>query len=176
MTIKANASHMVSTTMKFILTGASGFIGGEILSQLLQKPSITSLIILSRRPLPELEARSSRIKVILLENFLSYPDSVVYELAGANACLWALGGSNSNPTPAGKNDEVEVQYPLTAARALLAAGKLNEQSGEGHRVGKIRFLFISGTLSERNQTKPLWFLEEGRRARVSSWIQVVCYG
>ena len=149
--------------MKFILAGTSGFIGREILSQLLQKSSITSLIVLSRRPLPELAARSSRIKVIVFENFLSYPDSLLQELAKAKACLWALGGSNSNPTPAGKNDEVEVQYPLAAARALLAAAKL---SGEENDNGKMRFLFISGTLSERNQSKSLWFLEEGRRARV----------
>jgi nucleoside-diphosphate-sugar epimerase len=150
--------------MKFILTGTSGFIGSEILSQLLQKSSVTCLIILSRRPLPELDGRGSRIKLIVLDNFLSYPDSVVQALAGAKACLWALGGSNSNPTPTGKNDEVEVQYPLTAAKALLSAAKLRE---EGTGNTKLRFLFISGTLSERNQSKSLWFLKEGRKARVS---------
>jgi hypothetical protein len=149
--------------MKFILAGTSGFIGQEILSQLLQLPSVSSLIILSRRELPEIAARGSRIKVIVLQNFLSYPGSVIQELVGANACLWALGGSATNPTPAGKNDEVEVQYPLAAARALLTAAKAG---GEEGREGKMRFLFISGTLSERNQSKSLWFLEEGRRARV----------
>ena len=60
---------------------------------------------------------------------------------------------------------MEVQNPLAAARGLLAAVKLSKQSGEGGGDGRIRFLFISGTFSEKNQSKSLWFLEEGRRAR-----------
>jgi hypothetical protein len=74
--------------MKFILTGTSGFIGGEILSQCLALPSLTTLIILSRRPLPEIAARDPRISVLVLENFLIYPEEVVKQLAGAKACLW----------------------------------------------------------------------------------------
>ena len=89
---------------------------------------------------------------------------MVRELRGANACLWALGGSATNPTLAGKNDEVEVQYPLAAAKAFLATAKTG---GVGEEKEGVRFLFISGTLSERNQQKSLWFLKEGRRARVS---------
>jgi hypothetical protein len=74
--------------MKFILTGTSGFIGGEILSQCLSLPSLISLIILSRRPLPEISARDPRISIIVLENFLIYPEDVVKQLVGAKACLW----------------------------------------------------------------------------------------
>ena len=87
---------------------------------------------------------------------------MVRELS-ASVCLWALGGSATNPTPASKNDEVEVQYPLAAAEAFLATAKMDG----GGKEKKIRFLFISGTLSERNHQKSLWFLGEGRRARVS---------
>jgi hypothetical protein len=43
---------------------------------------------------------------------------------------------------------------------MLAASK-NENKNE-----KMRFLFISGTFSVRNQEKSLWVLEEGRKARV----------
>jgi hypothetical protein len=74
--------------MKFILTGTSGFIGGEILSQCLSLHSLTALIILSRRPLPEISARDSRISIIVLENFLVYPEEVVKQLVGAKVCLW----------------------------------------------------------------------------------------
>jgi hypothetical protein len=78
----------------------------------------------------------------------------------------ALGGSNSNPIPKGKCDEVEVQYPLALAKALIEASK----SPAEHvcHVVKIRFLLISGALSVRDQTKNLWILEEGRKARVCS--------
>jgi hypothetical protein len=74
--------------MKFILTGTSGFIGGEILAQCLTLPSLTTLIILSRRLLPEIAARDAKISIIVLENFLVYPEEVVKQLAGAKACLW----------------------------------------------------------------------------------------
>jgi hypothetical protein len=75
-----------------------------------------------------------------------------------------LGGSNSNPTPKGKGDEIEVQYPLTLASAVIEASK----SPAEHvcHVVKIRFLFISRTFSVRDQGKSLWVLEEGRKARV----------
>jgi hypothetical protein len=75
----------------------------------------------------------------------------------------ALGGSATNPTPAGKCNEVEMEYPMTAAREVLKAKDASRGVNE-----KVRFLFISGILSVKDQKKRLWFLEEGRRARVSS--------
>jgi len=80
--------------MKLILTGTSGFIGTEILTQSLLNPTITSLIILSRRPLPDIATRDPRIHVHVLENFLSYPDSVKSDLKGAKAVLWYVKPSN----------------------------------------------------------------------------------
>jgi len=76
-----------------------------------------------------------------------------------------LGGSNSRPTPKGKCDEVEVQYPLALARALIEASK--KPAEHVCHVVRIRFLFISGMFSVRDQNKSLWMLEEGRKARVS---------
>jgi hypothetical protein len=74
--------------MKYILTGTSGFIGKEILAQALSNPLITSLLILSRRPLPNISSLDPRIKVIVLENFLSYPDALKSEFTGVKAVLW----------------------------------------------------------------------------------------
>jgi hypothetical protein len=76
------------TKMKYILTGTSGFIGSEILTHCLSNPLITSLLILSRRPLPDIESRDPRIKVLVLDNFLSYPESTKSELSGVKAVLW----------------------------------------------------------------------------------------
>jgi hypothetical protein len=76
--------------MKYILTGTSGFIGAEILTHCLSNPLITSLLILSRRPLPSVTALDPRIKVIVLENFLSYTDSLKSELTGVKAVLWYI--------------------------------------------------------------------------------------
>lgn len=74
--------------MKVILAGSTGLIGSEVLSHLIQNKNITSIIILSRRPLPEIAARDSRIKVIVLSNFLVYEEEVRNELSGARAVLW----------------------------------------------------------------------------------------
>jgi hypothetical protein len=74
--------------MKYILTGTSGFIGTEILAQALLNPLVTSLLILSRRPLPTISSVDPRMKVIVLENFLSYPDALKSELNGVKAVFW----------------------------------------------------------------------------------------
>lgn len=74
--------------MKVIIAGATGLIGSEVLSQIIQNTSITSIIILSRRPLPEIATRDARIKVIVMESFLRYDDEVKKELSGAKAVLW----------------------------------------------------------------------------------------
>jgi hypothetical protein len=76
--------------MKYILTGTSGFIGAEILTQCLSSPLVTSLLILSRRPLPSVAALDPRIKVLVLGTFLSYPDSLKSELSGVKAVLWYI--------------------------------------------------------------------------------------
>lgn len=168
--------------MKVIVTGASGLIASELLSQLIKNTSITSIIILSRRPLEEIAARDPRIRVFVLKNFLEYEEEVVKELAGAKAVFWlvlvkcvvvgretdearALGGSNSKQTPSEKMDEVEVQYPLALANALISSRKAAKESESSE--ARLRFLFVSGEFSERDQSKCLWFLEQGRKARVS---------
>ena len=70
--------------MKVILAGSTGFIGHEVLTQCLQNPAITSVVALSRRELPAHE----KLRVALVDNFLSYPDSVREEIKGADACIW----------------------------------------------------------------------------------------
>jgi hypothetical protein len=57
-----------------------------------------------------------------------------------------------------------IQYPLAAAKALIASS--SSTSNPVNTKEKTRFLFLSGALAERNQTKSLWFLEEGRKKQV----------
>ena len=70
--------------MKVILTGSTGFIGGEVLSQCLQDPGIRSVVAISRRDLPAHE----KLEVALTEDFLSYPDSIRDQIKDADACIW----------------------------------------------------------------------------------------
>lgn len=74
--------------MKVILTGATGFIGGEVLLQALGHPSITSLICLTRKALPEAVTSNPKVKVINLDEFSSYPPEILSQLEGAESCIW----------------------------------------------------------------------------------------
>ena len=76
--------------MKVILFGSTGFIGKAVLDQCLRNPAITSLVALSRRDVPVEEA-NSKLTVTIIEDFKSYPDSVLEHLKDADACIWWVG-------------------------------------------------------------------------------------
>jgi nucleoside-diphosphate-sugar epimerase len=76
---------MISKAMKLILTGTSGFIGSEVLSQALRHPSITSIVALSRKPIPNSDPK---LKIVIVDDFEHYSPSVLSDLSGAEACIW----------------------------------------------------------------------------------------
>ena len=51
-------------------------------------PSITSIVVLSRKKLPSSVATNPKVTVKILGDFLSYPDSLLQDLTGAEACIW----------------------------------------------------------------------------------------
>ncbi|KAJ7696585.1 hypothetical protein B0H17DRAFT_1158660 [Mycena rosella] len=136
--------------MKIILTGTTGFIGTEVLTQCLRNADITSIVVLSRRPLPNALSADPKIQVILMKDFKIYPDEVVKQLEGADACIWSMGTTDAIP-------ELEIDYPLAFARAF-------SPTLVGHRR-KFRYLHTSGVLAEKDQIKSLLFLQEGRRIK-----------
>lgn len=71
--------------MKVILTGTSGFVGREILHQSLAHPSISNIVVLTRRPI---QITHTKLKVLIHNDFLAYNDSVIKELEGAESCIW----------------------------------------------------------------------------------------
>ena len=74
--------------MKLILTGATGFIGHEVLTQCLSHPSVTSILVLSRRELPASIADNPKLKVAIVDDFLSFPESTRHDFKDADACIW----------------------------------------------------------------------------------------
>ena len=72
---------------KLILSGVTGRIGAQVLHHALRDPSVTSVVALSRRPLPDL-AYHNQLEVILLEDFTKYNDGVIEKLSGADGCIW----------------------------------------------------------------------------------------
>lgn len=74
--------------MKLILAGSTGFIGKEVLHQALSHPSISSLVILSRRAIPEEISTNPKVQVIILEDFMVYTPEVLEQLKDADGCIW----------------------------------------------------------------------------------------
>ena len=74
--------------MKAILTGSSGFIGGGVFEECLNRPDITSIVVLCRRLLSGPAASNAKVKVLVVEDFLNYSSSVLDELKDADFCIW----------------------------------------------------------------------------------------
>lgn len=74
--------------MKIILSGCTGFIGGEVLAQCRRKTSITSIIVLTRRELPEEISNDPKVVPVIIKDFLNYSDEVKGKMAGASAAIW----------------------------------------------------------------------------------------
>ncbi|KAJ5102402.1 hypothetical protein NUU61_004624 [Penicillium alfredii] len=134
--------------MKVILAGSTGFIGGQVLDVCLQSPAITSLVALTRRELPA----HQKLQSVIVEDFRQYPDSVREAIHGADACIWTLGKARMPDDETARR--VSVEYTLAAARALQETAQK-----------KIRFVYCSGGGAEKDQNKPLWFMQEYRRIR-----------
>jgi uncharacterized protein YbjT (DUF2867 family) len=73
--------------MKVVLMGATGHIGGEALNHCLAEPQIDSMVILSRRKLPELE-NESKARVVVVKSFTDYSIDTINAIADSDACIW----------------------------------------------------------------------------------------
>ncbi|KAH8828906.1 hypothetical protein DL96DRAFT_1526669, partial [Flagelloscypha sp. PMI_526] len=148
--------------MKLILTGPTGRIGSSTLRYCLDSPSVASLVVLSRRPLPfeqELSpAQRSKLQTVIMtrEDYLTYPPHILDQLQGAEGCIWALGSVTGSST------EIETDYPVIAATAFKKhlMPPLKAQSK------KFRFVFVSGmVVKESWATDNLWFFADSRKAK-----------
>ncbi|MCJ1307240.1 hypothetical protein MMC25_000886 [Agyrium rufum] len=146
--------------MKVIISGCTGTIGKEVLNQCLQLPSITTVYALTRRELPASASSNPKLKTIIHKDFLSYPESILQQVSDADACIWALG--LALPPKSGPSlRTINLEYTLAAANAF--ANSLAKQRSS--TADKFRFVYVSGMLAVKDQEKPLWFAEEGRRMR-----------
>jgi uncharacterized protein YbjT (DUF2867 family) len=119
--------------MRLVLTGATGFIGREVLKQALDDPSIERITVFTRRP----TGRSSpKITELVVQDFTDY-SSVQRELR-ADACIWCLGVL---PTAASRDEYVRItfDYAMAAAKALFAENPA------------LRFCFLSGAGADPNE-------------------------
>jgi hypothetical protein len=121
-----------STKMKIILTGATGFVGGEALKRAVAHPGISEVLVLTRRDLAAEQKANEKVKVILHADFAAYPDAVLEQLAGAEACIWCL--RFPNPMTIAPGDLTQLQDGRREEHRLpgpgnRAAGPVRVQRG-----------------------------------------------
>lgn len=98
--------------MHLILTGATGLVGSGVLHHMINTPAVTTVSVLSRRPVPQAEGHE-KVKVIIHKDFNSYPSELLEQLRGAEGCVWAQGISITKVT--------RESVHLVSARALFNA-------------------------------------------------------
>ncbi len=74
--------------MKILITGATGFIGAEVLQQCLANPLITSVVTISRRPLSKDVEANPKLRNVILPDLNKWEGDVVKELEGADGMIW----------------------------------------------------------------------------------------
>lgn len=135
--------------MKLVVVGGTGFVGAEVLSKSLQNPTITSIVVLTRRQLPSELQENPKIISIVTAKFSELSADAREQLKDASAVIWALRATSK---------EVELEWPLSFAQTIQEI----RQPGT-----PCRYVHVSGVMAEKDQEKPLWFLQEGRRTKVS---------
>ncbi|KOS22390.1 Protein FMP52 [Escovopsis weberi] len=135
--------------MHVILTGATGLIGSAVLDAMIRTKDITKISILSRRPVQMAEAaKDPRINVILHQDFETYDPQLLQQLAGARACVWALGISQNK---VGKDEywKITRDYAVAGARflsQLAAPPSAGDSSSSDNKDAPqpFRFIYVSG--------------------------------
>lgn len=133
--------------MKIVLTGATGFTGGEVLRQALADPEITEVTVLSRRTLG---VTHPKLREVILKDFLDYASLPITD---HDACIWCLGVSQ---TQVDKDAYVRItlDYALAAARAMYSANP------------QLRFCFVSGQSADPTEKRASLFAKiKGRTER-----------
>ncbi|KAF4962497.1 hypothetical protein FSARC_9420 [Fusarium sarcochroum] len=133
--------------MKIIIFGGNGYVATELIRQSLRSPQVDSLVVLSRSPvaIPEgLDA--TKMKGIIVDDYGQYPEGVRREFVGAHAGVWTVG---ITPRKAKLYSEEEVRRvcetcPLAGFQTLA----------ESHVAEKFKFIYMSASHCERDQTKP----------------------
>lgn len=124
--------------MKIILTGATGFVGSNVLTHLVANPSVSQVTCLTRRPI---EIGTPKVTTILHEDFATYDHALLDQMADHDACIWALGGKASDlGTP-------DVFAHITHTFTLALAG------GIASRIkAPFTFCYLSGMGADPSET------------------------
>lgn len=120
--------------MKILLTGATGFCGGEILRQLPLDDSVSEINVLTRKVM---QIHHHKLKVSIHNNFLDY---TTVDFTDIDACIWCLGVSQTQVDEA-SYIVITHDYAINAAKEMFKVNK------------NLRFCFLSGRNADQTEIK-----------------------
>ena len=74
--------------MKIIVAGATGYVGKAVVAECIANPAIESVNALSRRPIDAKLSENDKVHEVSLKSLEEYPEVVLEQLAGVEACIW----------------------------------------------------------------------------------------
>lgn len=165
--------HIMS---KIIVTGATGFVGEAVVKQCIQNKNVEEVIVLTRKPISKDLLSSSKVNMIVHEEFAQYPDSLLNQLSGAQGCIW-LVRTKSRPCRRLNlcrtiGEDVEHANDPEAAKkvgigyTLIAAEAFRERLAPSVPKPPFRFVYCSVRGAVRDQNAKLWVQGESRKIKV----------
>ncbi|VTT76431.1 unnamed protein product [Fusarium fujikuroi] len=158
----ARKVSLLTTIMKLIVVGATGYIGAGILRQALARSDVTSIVAVTRRPL---EQTATKLLSVIVPDYGTYPPAAKEAFAGAGACIWTVGVT---PSHAFRMDPEEVRkvcqdYTMLGLEAMRSSGLARP----------FRVAYLSAVAVPRDINKTMWFAPKFRRIRGTAENQVI---
>ena len=132
--------------IKAIITGATGMVGEGVLHECLQHPSVSTVLVINRKPCGVVHPK---LKEIIHADFFNL-SAIESQLSGYNACFFCLGMSSVGMNEAGFT---KGAYTLTMHVAETLC-KVNKD---------MTFCYISGAGTDSTEKgKTMWARVKGK--------------
>ncbi|KAJ1326129.1 NAD(P)H-binding protein [Microdochium nivale] len=147
--------------MKLIVSGATGFVGREVIRQSLANPRIDAVVAVARKPVSFTDAEllpgsdASKLVNATIADYGEYPPDVTAKFADADACIWTVGMS---PFKAKTYDWAEVLRVCQTSTIQGFSAILNARVGnQQQKQEPFRFVYMNGMIAEPDQSKKPFF-------------------
>jgi hypothetical protein len=161
--VTTSAPHIISN-MKLIVAGTTGQVGAAVLQSALKDSAVDHVFSITRKALPS-SITSPKLTSVINTDFTSWPESILSQLEGAEACIWAVGTipkkGDGSVESYSKTDVGTTKAAAEAFTKALAPGLQEREKGR-----KFRFVYTSAMGAERDSSKSLWLLPGPRISKV----------